>query len=391
LKLHEYQAKRLLADQGIPVPPGRVADTPGEARRIAEDLGFPVAVKAQVLVGGRGKAGGIRLARSGREAESVAAGILRMCVSGIPVRSVLVETAASIRREIYLGLTVDRTSGCALYMASSRGGVDIEEVARTHPEAVCSTLIDPCVGLRPYHSLILARAAGLDRGQSNPFGEIARGLYSAFCANDAWLAEINPLAATESGGLVALDAKMVVDDNALYRHPELERLRNADEESPAEREARESGISYVQLEGDIGCLVNGAGLAMATMDAVKLSGGAPANFLDIGGGARADAVSEALRIMLSGSSIKVILVNIFGGITRCDEVATGLVQALASTGRAVTVVARLVGTNEAEGRSALAASDLPIVEAPDLAGAARLAVAIAREQAAAGGDSVASG
>lgn len=378
MNLHEYQSKRLFSDHGIPVPRGRVAGTPDEARRVADELGPPVVVKSQVLVGGRGKAGGIRLARTSEEAQSLAREILGMRIRELPVRSVLVEVAASIQKEIYLGATVDRASGRPLLMASSRGGVDIEEVARTTPAAIRKVLIDPCRGLRPYHTLTLARATGLDRVHHAAFGQVTRGLYAAFWENDARLAEINPLVVTESGSLLALDAKMVIDDNALYRHPELERLRNADEETARERETREAGISYIQLDGDIGCLVNGAGLAMATMDVVKLCGGSPANFLDIGGGARADVVSRALRIMLIGSGIKVVLVNIFGGITRCDEVAAGLVEALDSSGTDVPVVARLVGTNEAEGRAVLEASGLQVVAASDLADAARRAVAIAR-------------
>ena len=377
MKIHEYQAKQLLAEHGITVPRGRVATTPKEAGAVAADLATAAVVKAQVLAGGRGKAGGVRLASTGAEAEKLAQEILGMRINGLPVRSVLVEEAAAIQQELYLSVSVDRAAGQPLLMVSAHGGVDIEEVARTDPGAIVKARVEPCVGLRPYHTLSLAKSAGLDRGHFAEFDKVARGLYAAMWANDATLAEINPLVVTDSGRLIAVDAKMVLDDNALFRRPELAALQSHDEETPGEREAREAGISYIQLNGDIGCLVNGAGLAMATMDVVTLLGGSPANFLDIGGGARADVVSKALQIILADRRVKVLLVNIFGGITRCDEVAAGLVAALEAVETDVPVVARLVGTNEAEGRALLEASGLDVATATDLTDAARSAIAAA--------------
>ena len=377
MKIHEYQAKQLLAEHGITVPRGRVATTPKEAGAVAADLATAAVVKAQVLAGGRGKAGGVRLASTGAEAEKLAQEILGMRINGLPVRSVLVEEAAAIQQELYLSVSVDRAAGQPLLMVSAHGGVDIEEVARTDPGAIVKTRVDPCIGLRPYHTLSLAQSAGLARCHFAAFDKVARGLYAAMWANDATLAEINPLVVADSGRLIAVDAKMVLDDNALFRRPELAALQSHDEETPGEREAREAGISYIQLNGDIGCLVNGAGLAMATMDVVTLLGGSPANFLDIGGGARADVVSKALHIILADRRVKVLLVNIFGGITRCDEVAAGLVAALEAVETDVPVVARLVGTNEAEGRALLEASGLDVATATDLTDAARSAIAAA--------------
>ncbi|MCX7682349.1 MAG: ADP-forming succinate--CoA ligase subunit beta [Anaerolineae bacterium] len=381
MKLHEYQSKQLFASYGVPIPQGQLASTPDEACRAAGELGYPVVIKAQVLVGGRGKAGGIRLAQTPAEAAEAAEAILSLRIKDLPVRKVLVDQAARIRSELYLGLVVDRANRQLVMMASSEGGVEIEEIARIKPQAIHKVSLNPFLGLRDYHALTLAKAIGLGAEHMRAFSQIARGLYEAFTHWDASLAEINPLAVTESGELLALDGKMVLDDNALFRHPELESWRDVDEETPAEREARLAGLSYVQLDGDIGCMVNGAGLAMATMDVIKHFGGAPANFLDIGGGARAERVATALRLLLADAHVRVVLFNIFGGITRCDEVARGIVAALEEVQPTVPMVARLVGTNEQEGREILLASGYHLITAATLEEAARKAVAAARGEA----------
>ncbi len=376
VKLHEYQSKQLFAARGIPIPRGKVAATPQEARRIAEELGGPVVVKAQVLVGGRGKAGGIHPVQSPAEAERAAVAILGMTIKGLPVRRVLVEETADIRREVYLGVTLDRAARRLVMMACGEGGVEIEQIAREKPAAIHKIPIDPFLGLRSYQALTLAKGVGLAGETREEFGRMARALAETACACDATLAEINPLVVTGDGTELALDAKMVLDDNALFRHPDLAQMRDVDEETPAERQAREGGVSYVQLDGDIGCIVNGAGLAMATMDVVRHFGGAPANFLDIGGGARAEQVAAALRIILADARVKAVLLNIFGGITRCDEVARGVVTALDAVKPAVPLVVRLVGTNEAEGREILVASGYHLITATTLAEAAQKAIAI---------------
>ncbi len=376
MKLHEYQSKQIFARYGIPIPQGEVASTPEEARAIAEKLGRAVVVKAQVLVGGRGKAGGIRLARSPEEAERVASQILSMEIKGIPVRRVLVDEALDIARELYLGVVIDRVQGKPVMMASSEGGVDIEEVARRSPEKIVKTTIDPFLGLRPYQARELALGIGLEKSLLNSFTSIATGLYRCFSENDASLAEINPLVLTPDGRLLAADAKIVIDDNALFRHPDLAALRDPYEDTPSEREARAHGLSYVQLDGEIGCMVNGAGLAMATMDIIKLYGGNPANFLDIGGGARAEQVAAGLRIILSDPRVKAVLINIFGGITRCDEVARGILEAMKEVEVRVPMVVRLVGTNEEEGRRLLAEAN--ITTASSLNEAAEKVVALAK-------------
>jgi len=378
VKLHEYQSKQMFAAHGVPIPQGRIATTPDEACLAANELGYPVVVKAQVLVGGRGKAGGIRLAKSPTEVAEAAEAIFSLRVKGFPVRKVLVDRAAAIRSELYLGLVIDRSSRQPVMIASSEGGVEIEETARNNPQAIHKTSINPFLGLRDYHALTLGKGIGLGGEHLRAFCKVARGLYEAFVACDASLAEINPLAVTESGELLALDGKMVLDDNALFRHPELESWRDVDEETPAERQARQAGLSYVQLDGEIGCMVNGAGLAMATMDIIKHFGGAPANFLDIGGGARAERVATALRLILADARVRAVLFNIFGGITRCDEVARGIVAALEEVRPDVPMVARLVGTNEQEGREILRASGHHLITALTLEEAARKAVAAAR-------------
>lgn len=377
MKLHEYQSKRLFAEHGVPIPRGDVASTPAEAREIAKDLGGSVAVKSQVLVGGRGKAGGIRLAGDPEEAEAHALEILGMRIKDLPVRKVLIDEAADISQEIYLGIVVDRAARRATMMASSEGGVEIEEVARVNPQAIVQVRIDPFLGLRGYQTLRLAKGIGLSPDQYREFGRVAQGLYDAFEAYDASLAEINPLVITATGDLLAVDGKMVIDDNALFRHPDLAEMRDVDAEAAAEREARRAGLSYVKLDGTIGCMVNGAGLAMATMDIIKHFGGAPANFLDIGGGAQAEKVATALRLILEDERVEAVLFNIFGGITRCDEVARGILDAFDQVQPDVPLVARLVGTNEEEGRRMLHASGYNLMTAGTLAAAAQMAVAAA--------------
>ena len=376
MKLHEYQSKQIFSKYGIPIPKGRVAATATEARQIAEELGGRVVIKSQVLVGGRGKAGGIRVAKSPKEAEEAATQILGMEIKGLPVRKVLVDVAANIDQEIYLGITNDRAARRPVMMASAAGGVEIEEVARTAPEKIIKVRVDPLLGLRDYQTRDVALGIDLPKEYWKQFSEICHGLWRVYMESDATLAEINPLVITKEKTLLALDGKMLLDDNALFRHPDLAEMRDIDEEAPAETEARKYGLSFIKLDGQIGCMVNGAGLAMTTMDIVKLFGGEPANFLDIGGGAGADKVAAALRIILSDKNVKVILFNIFGGITRCDEVARGILTALKEVKPKIPMVVRLVGTNAEEGRQLLA--DAKMITADTLADAARKAVAAAK-------------
>lgn len=380
MKLHEYQSKRLFADFGIPIPKGDIATTPEQAKRIAEELGEPVVVKSQVLVGGRGKAGGIKLARTPSEAYKVAEQILGLEIKGLIVQKVLVDQASDISKEIYLGIVIDRAARRAVMMASAEGGVEIEEVAKEDPEAIIRVSIDPFLGLRGYQANQIAMGIGLSREQFRSFAKIAHGLHEAFQAYDASLAEINPLIVDGNGELLAVDGKMLIDDNALFRHPDLAAMRDVDEETESERAARLADLSYVELDGEIGCMVNGAGLAMTTMDLTKLFGGSPANFLDIGGGAQADKVARALQLILRDPNVKAVLFNIFGGITRCDEVARGILDALDEVRPAVPMVARLVGTNEEEGRAILDASRYELITATTLADAAQKAVAAAKGQ-----------
>jgi succinyl-CoA synthetase beta subunit len=379
MKLHEYQSKQLFAQHGIPIPRGRVAMTASEARAIAEELGGRAVIKAQVLVGGRGKAGGIRLAGSPEEAEELATQVLGMRIKELPVRKVLVDEAAEIQSEIYLGVANDRAARAPVMIASMEGGIEIEEVARKDPERIVRVWVDPFLGLREYQARNLATSMELPRQLWSEFARIASGLFKTFLDADATLAEINPLVITDAGKLLALDGKIILDDNALYRHPGLADLRDIDEEVAPEREARKYGLSYVKLNGDIGCLVNGAGLAMATMDVIKSFGGEPANFLDVGGGAAAEKVAAALKIILADETVRSILLNIFGGITRCDEVARGILMALEGIERQVPIVIRLVGTNEEEGRKILAEADL--TTAASLNEAAKLAIAASRVEA----------
>ncbi|MGQ9600129.1 MAG: ADP-forming succinate--CoA ligase subunit beta [Anaerolineae bacterium] len=376
MKLHEYQSKRIFARYGVPIPQGDIATTPEQARLIAARLGKRVVIKAQVLVGGRGKAGGIRLANDPDEAEEIADQILGMQIKGSVVKKVLVDEAADIAVEIYLGIVIDRAQRRPVIMASAEGGVEIEEVARTTPERIVKIAIHPFLGLQPYQARELAFGIGLRKELVNEFVKTAQGLYSAFVECDASLAEINPLVVTDQGKLLAVDGKMLLDDNALFRHFELAEMRDVEEDTPEEEEARRHGLSYVKLNGQIGCMVNGAGLAMATMDVTKLYGGEPANFLDIGGGAQADKVAAALRIILSDPNVKAVLFNIFGGITRCDEVAKGILEALREVPARVPMVARLVGTNEEQGRQIL--NEAKMITATTLSEAAQKAVAAAR-------------
>jgi succinyl-CoA synthetase beta subunit len=376
LKLHEYQSKRIFAQYGVPIPRGDVATTPEQARQIAARLGKRVVIKSQVLVGGRGKAGGIRLANEPDEAEEIAGQILGMKIKDLTVKKVLVDEAANIATEIYLGIVIDRAKRRPVMMASAEGGVEIEEVARVTPERIVKIVIDPFLGLQSFQGRELAFGIGIPKDLVRDFVKITQGLYDAFVSCDASLAEINPLVITDQGRLLAVDGKMLVDDNALFRRFELAEMRDADEETTEEQEARRHGLSYVKLDGEIGCMVNGAGLAMATMDIIKLHGGEPANFLDIGGGAQAEKVAAALRIILSDRNVQAVLFNIFGGITRCDEVARGILEALAEVPTEVPMVARLVGTNEEEGRQILAQAKL--MTAATLAEAAQKAVAAAR-------------
>lgn len=378
MNLHEYQSKQIFARYGIPVPRGRIAVNSDEAKQIAEELGGRVVVKSQVLVGGRGKAGGIRLAKSADEAQELATRILGMEIKGLPVRRVLVDEAVSIEKEIYLGITNDRASRKPVMIASAEGGVDIEEVAARTPERIVRLHIDPLLGLREYQSRDVAVAIDLPKEYWRQFTVVADGLWRVFVENDATLVEINPLVITKEKRLVALDGKMVIDDNALFRRPDIAEKRDLDVEAPEEISARKYGLSYIKLDGQIGCMVNGAGLAMATMDIIKLYGGQPANFLDIGGGAGAEKVAAAFRIILSDPNVCAVLINIFGGITRGDEVARGILAAIDQVKPDVPMIVRLVGTNAEEGRRLLA--DANMITAETLAEAAEKSVAAAKER-----------
>ena len=375
MKLHEYQSKRLFSEYGIPIPRGDVAFTSGEAENVADKLSGSVVVKAQVLVGGRGKAGGVKIANDSLSAREHAEQILGMTISGLPVRKVLVDEAVSISTELYLGITNDRVAKCPVIMASAAGGVDIEEVAANTPEMIIREHIHPFLGLKSYQTRNMAVGIRLTESLWSQFDDICQALYRTYVMSDATLAEINPLVVTNEANLLAVDGKIVLDENGLIRHSELEKLRDSELETFEETEARKHGLSYVALDGDIGCMVNGAGLAMGTMDIIKYFGGEPANFLDIGGGASSEKVSAALRIILKDGRVKVLLVNIFGGITRCDEVARGVVHAIEEVGVDVPMVVRLVGTNEEKGRELLSSAKL--TTASSLADAAQKAIALA--------------
>jgi succinyl-CoA synthetase beta subunit len=376
MKLHEYQSKTIFSKYGIPIPKGRVATTADEAKQITEELGGRAVIKAQVLVGGRGKAGGVKVAKNSDEAAEFAQQILTMQIKGLPVRKVLVDEAAAIATEIYFSITNDRAAKKPVMIASAAGGVDIEEVAAKTPEKIIKVHIDPLLGLRDYQARDIAASIDLPRELWRDFAKIASSLWQVYKETDAELAEINPLVITGDNKLVALDGKMLIDDSSLFRHSDLAEIRDVDEEAPAETEARRYGLSFIKLDGNIGCMVNGAGLAMTSMDIVKLFGGEPANFLDIGGGAGADKVAAAMRIILSDSNVKAVLFNIFGGITRCDEVARGILAAMDEVKPKVPMVVRLVGTNAEEGRKLL--ENAKMITAETLADAAKKAVAAAK-------------
>lgn len=370
MDIHEYQAAEILGRYGIPVNPGEVAETPAQAEEIAAKFGTLVAVKSQVHTGGRGKAGGIRIARTPEAAREAAEAILGMDIKGHVVNKVLIARGADIAREFYLGVVLDRPRRQITIMASAEGGVDIEEVARERPEKIVRALADPELGLHPWQARQVAFQLGLAPELIHGFASIVMKLYDAYVKEDATLAEINPLVLTSSGEWIALDSKMSFDDNALFRHPGIEQLRDLAEENATELEARHNGISFVKLDGDIGCIVNGAGLAMATMDAVKLHGGEPANFLDVGGGASAEQVAKAFRLVTADPNVRAILINIFGGITRGDVVAEGITTALGQVDVKVPIVVRLSGTNAEEGRQLLAKAGLTAVDSMDDAAAA---------------------
>ena len=346
MNIHEYQAKELLRAEGIPIPPGEVASTPEEAEAAARRLGGKVVVKAQVHAGGRGKAGGVKLASSAAEARSVAAKILGMKIKGLTVEKVLVTAAADISSEAYVGIIVDRAQKKPVFMVSPAGGIDIEEVAAKTPEKILKLPVDTRYGLAPFQAMRLGFFLFHDLPKARAAARIMRQLYDGFMTNGCSLAEINPLVVTPAGEVIALDAKMTIDDNELDRHPELEALRDASAEDPSEVAARAANLTFIKLDGDVGCVVNGAGLAMATMDLVKYYGGEPANFLDIGGSSSPDKVVNALRIITADPNVKVILFNIFGGITRTDDVANGIVAATKANPLKVPIVIRLTGTNE---------------------------------------------
>src|SRR6059036_1742395 len=384
MNIHEHQAKDLLRRYGVAVPDGQACFTVDEAVAAAERLGFPCVVKAQIHAGGRGKAGGVKLVRDAAAARAAAAELLgRTLVThqtgpqGRVVRRLLVERACRITRELYLGMVVDRTSGRMTVMASTEGGVEIEEVAARTPEKILREAIDPAVGFAAYQGRRLAFGLGLTKEQVGKAVGFMTALARCFVESDCSLAEINPLVVTADGGLLALDAKIGFDDNGLFRHPDLRELRDPSEEDPREQEAAKHDLSYIALDGNIVCMVNGAGLAMATMDIIKAAGGMPANFLDVGGGATTEKVAAAFRILLSDAAVKAIFINIFGGILRCDVLADGVVQAAREVGLKVPLVVRMEGTNVDEGKTILAASGLDIITSSDMLDGARKAVAAA--------------
>ncbi len=383
LKIHEYQAKEILRRFGAATPRGKVTDDPSEARKLCEEFGGSCVVKAQIHAGGRGKGGGVKLARSGEEAQQLASEILGMQLvtpqtgpEGQEVRTILVEEAVDIASEYYLAVTLDREAGRPIVMASAAGGMNIEEVAAENPEAIVREAFDPHLGLLPFQARNVVRRLGLTGGTARQAQKLVAALARTYVEVDASLAEINPMLVTGSGDVLALDAKMTFDDNALFRHPEIREMRDLSEENPLEVEAGKSGLNYIKLDGDIGCMVNGAGLAMATMDIIKLFGGEPANFLDVGGSASREAVSNAFRLLVGDPNVKAVLINIFGGIARTDRIAAGVVDALAELGEiGMPVVVRLEGTNVEQGRQILRDADFDFVVASEMGDAARKAVA----------------
>jgi succinyl-CoA synthetase beta subunit len=385
MKIHEYQGKAILKEFGVPVPDGGVAETPAQARAIAERLAGPVVVKAQVHAGGRGKAGGVKLAGDPAEAEAAARQILGMMLKtpqtppeGIKVLKVLVEAASPIATELYLSITLDRARSAHVVMASPAGGMEIEEVAVAHPEKILREWADAALGLQAFQARHLAYGLGLTGDQFKAGVGLILGLFRAYLAKDCSLAEINPLVVTRDGRVLALDAKLNFDDNALFRRPEIVALRDLNEEDPLDVEASKYGLNYIKLDGEVGCMVNGAGLAMATMDIVKLAGGAPANFLDVGGGASPQQIEAAFKILSSDPSVKSVFINVFGGILRCDRLAEGLISAVKKLGLKIPVVVRMEGTNVEIAKKMLAESGLNFTSADDMGSGAEKAVALAR-------------
>jgi succinyl-CoA synthetase beta subunit len=385
MNLHEYQSKRLFADYGIPVPSGIPAESPNAAVKAAQELGGDLwVVKAQVHAGGRGKAGGVKLARTLDEVRAHTDKMLGSTMvthqtgpEGLPVNTVYVEEGSEIDRELYLSMLVDREVSRISFIASAAGGMDIEKVAEETPERIFSVAISPDAGLQDYQARELAFGLELDKQQMRQFGRLIKRLYQLYLDTDASLIEINPLITTKAGDVLALDGKINIDGSALFRQPKIAELRDKSQEDEAERKAAEHDLNYVSLDGNIACMVNGAGLAMATMDLIKLHGGDPANFLDVGGGATAERVAEAFKLILSNDKVAAILVNIFGGIVRCDDIAAGIISAVKDVGVSVPVVVRLEGTNVEKGRELLANSGLDIIAAEDLTDAAKKAVAAA--------------
>jgi len=388
MNIHEYQAKEVFRKYGVPTPRGGVAFNAKEARKVAEELGGDLwVVKAQIHAGGRGKAGGVKLAKSLDEVEKIASEMLGMTLvthqtgpEGKVVNKVYIEEGADIQAEYYLGMVLDRAAEMPVMMASTEGGMEIEEVAAKTPEKIVKVTIDPTIGFKPFHARKLAFGLGLtDKEEQKSFIKFATALYRAYVENDAEMIEINPLIKTGKGEFLALDAKMGFDDNALYRHPDIAEMRDLDEEEPTEIEAKKYGLSYIKLDGNVGCMVNGAGLAMATMDIIKYEGGEPANFLDVGGGANPDTVAKGFELILSDKNVKSIFVNIFGGIVRCDRIANGILQATEKVEVNVPVIVRLDGTNAEEAAEILKNANIEnIIPATDLADGAKKAVAAAK-------------
>ncbi len=375
MKIHEYQAKEIFAAFGIPVPRERVAANPAEAAMLAPELGMPVVIKAQVLVGGRGKAGGVKKVEQADQVEAVASNIIGMDIKGLRVNKVLVSECVDIKGEAYVGIIIDRATRAPVLMASAAGGVEIEEVAKATPEKILKTVIDPAAGLLGFQARNIGMALYGDAKLAREFTGIAQKLYRIFVQKDCSLIEINPLVKLGSGSLLALDAKINFDDNADFRHKEWEGMRDLSAEEPTEVEAKAAGLTYIKLSGNVGCVVNGAGLAMATMDLIKRYGGEPANFLDVGGSSSPEKMVTAMRIILSDPNVKAILINIFGGITRCDDIANGLLQAQKQADIKVPLVARLTGTNAEKAREILKGS--PVTSAETMGDAVRKAVALA--------------
>jgi succinyl-CoA synthetase beta subunit len=383
MDLLEYQGKQLFARHGVPVPSGRPATSVDEAVEAAEEIGYPCVIKAQVQIGGRGKAGGIKVAKDRTEAQLHATNIIGMDIRGFTVHEVWVEAASDIASEYYASVIFDRSAKRPLVMLSTQGGMDIEEVAETNPDALARLHVDPLLGFQPFHGRRLAFDAGVDADVVRPIGDMLSKLYDAFVAEDATLVEVNPLIVSADRSVAALDAKVTLDDNALYRHPDNAGLRDTENEDPQEKTAREQGITYVKLDGNIGILGNGAGLVMSTLDVVKYAGGEPANFLDAGGGANAEQITQAVEVILANEKVTAVLFNIFGGITRCDEVAKGLIEAFNQIKPTVPFVVRLDGTNDEEGRRLLSEAALPNVHAEStMLGAAEKVVELAGKVAA---------